>query len=235
MSRRRKCWTRRATDRLRELASLGLSDREIGRVLRRSRAAVERKRFRLRIPAPGYHRPWTRHEEQQAINLDAQGKTAAAIGVLIGRSRSGVRLRLWSLKRRLGIVNRINYRERGRGELSATVRRMCLPGVPDSAVANVLGVHRWTVGKTRKRLGIPPGVSSGGTCVPRVPVPPEGERLSWFDLKVAVILYGAANHGIGMGDSEIARLTGHSRGSVWMCRKELIHGKKRKPGAELVA
>lgn len=159
--------------------------------------------------------PWTRREEEDVLRWHLLGEKAIVSARRLGRTESGVHQKIAALKRKRGLQSTVPRQHRV-GELAAKIRKLCLPGVPDSAVAAVLGIHRNGVSRARRRLGIPPGVPQGwrGIHWPKPPVPSPGGKLSVQELKVAIILYVARNHGIGASNSELSRLTGHMRQNI---------------------
>lgn len=182
------------------------------------------RRNRLRI-----YRDWTRKEEQYVVWCRDRPIPVPypEIAKTLNRTRWAVQFRAHRLLRRL-YPHRAEPRQHRPGELTRAIRNMSVPGVSDSVIATVLGVKRCTVYQCRKRQGIPPNVPPNCGRIKVVPpVPPPGGRLPLPEFKLAVILYSAANHGIGMSDSEIGRLTGHSRNNVHSMKLTLgIHRKE---------
>lgn len=102
---------------------------------------------------------------------------------------------------------------RKNGELREWVRRLCIPGVPDSAVANILGIGRDSICKTRISLGIPAMCNQYG----RIKKAEEAN----ISIRAKIIRLYASNNGIGMTDASIAKILGMSRQSVGNIRREL--------------
>ncbi len=107
-------------------------------------------------------RSWTMKELAHAIKLRQGGYKVATIALLLNRSTGSVSCRLL----KSGVAKQC-HKWRKSGRLAAAVRRVCLPGVSDLDAAKRLRVGRELVYRTRKRLGIPPGVPRGAQSRPR--------------------------------------------------------------------
>lgn len=157
-------------------------------------------------------RDWTRNEENQAMSLSLTGLKHAAIAKRLSRTTRAVAHKIRALRRRHGL-SLPDPRQHASGQLSEAVCRLCIPGVADVAVADILGVSRHTVAKCRKRLGIPPGMPQHVNTKRIVPEPtPHGGIAA----KV-VRLYGQ----LGMNDRELARRIGCSQPGVYRARTKL--------------
>lgn len=129
----------------------------------------------------------------------------------MGRTWSSIRNRILILRKKRGIQPLPRLHQNG--ELEERVRTLCIPGVPDSDVANILGITRSAIRKVRKRLGIPPG------CTQHIRQrKPERANIS---RTAKIIRLYASNKGIGMIDAEIARILNSSRQSVGKTRRTL--------------
>lgn len=188
-------------------------------------------------------RDWTKIEEETLLRWSQQGVKVSVCAKRLGRTWGATWQKVRVLQKRAG-ARGDSLKLFGSGQLSARVRKLCLPGVSDQEVAIILGVSRAAVAKARWRLGIPPGLPQGGKYGGRHPdsrnplpvAPPGGNGLRGQAFKVAVVRYSAANRGFGTRDTEIGLRVGRSRGAVNMCRRALAidtdFTSGAKPGAE---
>lgn len=98
---------------------------------------------------------WTTLEERRLIQMLQQGIKYGTIAKVLNRPYGSIsgRITRHRLPRGYEQLPRLHKP----GELMERVRTLCIPGVPDSAVADILGVTRTAIKNARKRISIPPG------------------------------------------------------------------------------
>ncbi len=100
-------------------------------------------------------RLWTTLEERRLIEMLEKGIKYGTIAKILNRPYGSISGRV--TRHRLPRGYQPLPKLHKPGELMERVRTLCIPGVPDSAVANILGVTRTAIKSARKRVNIPPG------------------------------------------------------------------------------
>lgn len=152
-----KAWDEEEKQQLVSMLSQGLSAQKIAKILSRPYGSV---RFQIRqLKAVGKisnkFRLWTAKEHKQLVEMLDSGMKYGAIAKKLYRTYDAVHGQAARIRKKRGYQPLPRLHKKG--ELGKWVKKLCIPGVPDSAVGNILGVHRATIKYARERNGIPPG------------------------------------------------------------------------------
>lgn len=164
---------------------------------------------------------WTTLEHAKLVRLLSEGVSYGEIARQLNRSYTSVAQRAFKVSGRERLP-----RVHQKGELAERVRTLCVPGVSDRVVADILGVSVGTIRVCRKRRNIPPGLPPNG----KYPKDPCRMNIS---NKAKIIWLYASNNGIGMPSYEIAKRVGLTESAVSAALKKLdLQGLGARPNNE---
>lgn len=134
-------------DAIRRMNAEGRTDVEIAEALGCAVNGIQyRRRVKMGLPSNS-NRPWTRKEEQRAVELAKSGMTRQAIAVVLGRSWSSLDNRL----QRLGGGD-LDYRKDRFHQRRADAWELLHHGLSTKEIAVRLGVKVRTVRKYRRQM-----------------------------------------------------------------------------------
>ena len=133
-------------ERIRQLHTEGLNDREIGERIGFSDVTVRCRRVKMGLPHNG-HRPWTVLEQRRAVDLAIAGTSHAEIARILGRTESAI-------DNRLSIIGggELNYRLTVAEKRRSAAMDMLALGRTVREIAAELGVIERTVRRYREEM-----------------------------------------------------------------------------------
>jgi len=145
---------------------------------------------------------WTSLEIRKLLELLDANTDYETIGKKLGRTKDSINGKVRSMRYRRG--EKPLPRLHKPGELIERVKTLCIPGVPDSAVAGILGVTRTAIKEARKRANIPSGCRQHAKIA-------SPERANISTRAKIIRLYS----GVGKCNTEIANILGISKQWVY--------------------
>jgi hypothetical protein len=138
-------WNQHEKDKLEDLYKKGFSDKEISKVLLRSKEAIEKKRQRLNLLRRDANWLWSDGEVNLLIKLFRDGLIDREISKILKRTISSVRKKRESL----GLIKSINYWS---NEESDSLIKLFNSGLTDRKMAHILKRTIYSVKEKRRNL-----------------------------------------------------------------------------------